>query len=390
MRGGRRILFVLLAHAGFVAPMDSLRAGVIGGAADVVLLCALILLVLITLATGRWRRPGATYLPVLVAAFTLALAGLIGTFFSAAPGTSVLNVVRFSVAVGGMLLLFSQSVARPNEVRCLMWAYVLGVTMSAAYSLTHVNPYTQRGEGLAFHSNALGLTCVFAMCLAYGLVSTATRSGRRLGLGCLSVLGLGLLNSGSRAALIALTAATLTFVAVSQNRTLLRYGTFAAAMAGGAVFAGWYTLPAATAIDRLFTTSELTSQSDAERTELRGVTIVRISAHPLTGSGFANATAAHNLPLQVIESAGVLGGLAFSALVWAILKPLIRRRRDPMIAGSLAMYIGYLVAGLASPPLWDRWLWFPVACGVALTAQRTDTHVESSKNSAGGSTHAAL
>ncbi|CAN5604082.1 hypothetical protein BH20ACT2_BH20ACT2_25030 [soil metagenome] len=44
------------------------------------------------------------------------------------------------------------------------------------------------------------------------------------------------------------------------------------------------------------------------------------------------------------------------------------RRRAPLAAAVLALYTSYLVAGLVSNTLWDRWLWFPIAVGLAASA----------------------
>ena len=362
----RRLLLGLLALVGFVAPMDSIRFGGIGGLADVVLLAALAVLVFIALASGKsW--PLRSYAPVLVCAAGLAFAGLIGTFFSPAPTTSLLNIARFTVAVWGMMVLFANAARTTHDVKVLMWSYVLGATTSAVYGFIVPNRIG-RAQGLSFHPNALGLTCVFAMALLYGLLVAASTRVRWAGLVLLSILGLGVLSSGSRAAVVAAVAATAAYLVTTRNRRLLAYGMLAVAAGAIATLSGLYALPEHTALDRLFTPSELTSQSDEGRARVRNASIEQIDAHPLTGSGFANATTAHNLPLQVLQAGGALGLIAFAGLVVTILRPLIRRRRDPLVAGSLAMYCGYLATAFASNTLWDRWLWFPITCGLALHA----------------------
>lgn len=362
----RRLLLGLLALTGFVSPMDSFRVGAIGGIADVLLLGSLGLLLFIALTSGRlWSL--RAYLPVLLTAAGLAVAGLVGTFFSQAPGTSVLNIARFTMAVWGMMVLFANATSRRQDVQLLMWSYVLGASASALFGLIAANRIG-RAQGLSFHPNAMGLTCAFAMSLLYGLFTVASTRVRRVGLVILAILGLGILASGSRAAVVAAVAGTAVYLLASRNRRLFTYGALAVAAGALAILSGLYALPESTAIDRLFTPSELTSQSDEGRARVRQESIEEIDAHPLTGSGFANATAAHNLPLQALQAGGILGLLAFLGLVATILRPLLRRRRDPLVAGSLAMYCSYLATAFASNTLWDRWLWFPITCGVALHA----------------------
>lgn len=376
----RRLLLGLLALTGFVSPMDSIRVAGIGGLADVLLLASLALLFFVVLVTGIYRQL-TSYGPVILAAAGMVFSGLIGTFFSPAPALSALNIARFAVAILGMMLVFANAACNVRDVRLLMWSYVLGSTVSSLYGLFQANPYG-RAQGLSFHPNALGLTSVFAMSLCYGLISIGSTRTRMVGLGMVSILGLGVVSSGSRAALAAAVASTLVFIVASRNRRLVRYGALAVVGATLAAFFGLYTLPESTAIDRLFTPSELTSQSDQERTRLRDASLEQVDAHPLTGSGFANATAAHNLPLQALQAGGVLGIASFVAMVAAILRPLVRRRRDMLVAGSLAMYCGYLATSLASNTLWDRWLWFPIICGIALHACRSsDGPIEGARRS---------
>jgi len=365
----RRLLLGLLALTGFVAPMDSIRAGGIGGLADVMLLASLGLLAFIVLATGNYRKL-TSYGPVLLAATGMAFAGLIGTFFSVSPASSALNIARFTIAVCGMMIVFANAAENDRDVRLLMWSYVMGSSASALYGLVRPSP-SGRPQGLSFHPNALGLTSVFALCLLCGLISVASLRVRVIGLALVAILGLGIVISGSRAALVAGAVGTLVFVVASRNQRLIRYGALAVVSAILALFLGLYALPETTAIDRLFTPSELTSQIDQERALVRDVAIQEIDAHPLTGSGFGNATAAHNLPLQALQAGGILGLAAFLFLVASILRPLIRRRRDRLVAGVLAMYCGYLATFFASNALWDRWLWFPIICGLALHATRS-------------------
>jgi O-antigen ligase len=211
----------------------------------------------------------------------------------------------------------------------------------------------------------LGLTSVFAIALLTGILSSSeSRRERTVGIGSFIVLLGGVSNSGSRAAVLAGVVAIAVLVVLTRQRKVFRYA--AIAVAGGlmAIGVGLYKVPESSALNRLVRPS-LVGEADNQRGEAIDDTIERISDHYLTGSGFAAVGAAHNLPLQVVDSAGPLGAVAFAALVASILRVLVCRRHDPFVAGVLAMYVSYLAAGLVQPPLWDRWVWFPIACGLA-------------------------
>ncbi len=66
-----------------------------------------------------------------------------------------------------------------------------------------------------------------------------------------------------------------------------------------------------------------------------------------------------------------------------IVRQFARRRRDPLVGGFLAMYLGYLAAAVFSNAIWDRWLWFPIACGLAAAAHSRE------RNSPSGATQSS-
>jgi hypothetical protein len=124
-------------------------------------------------------------------------------------------------------------------------------------------------------------------------------------------------------------------------------------------------------LGRVLYPSESTQRANEGREELAAVVIDRVDDNVLTGSGFAYATQAHNVYLQVLDIGGVLGVLSFAGLAGAILRSGLRGRRDRLVAGALAAYAGYLVSGLVANSLWDRWLWFPIVIGLAARAAST-------------------
>lgn len=363
-RGGiRAALSTLVMTIGFTVPMDSLRAGTIGGLADAVLLLALPLLVFARMTSDRpW--PLGHFIPVMLSAAGVALGGLIGTFWSDQAGESLLNLLRFTIGIGGTLLLLAAVPRDIKDVRRYAWAFVLGATVSAAYGFTHFNIYHGRSSGLTVHPNTLGLVSALALSVVWGLLTTTGRISRLVAVACVGILTAGVFNSGSRSALLALVTSGITFLVFTRRTQLLRYGIPIFAMAALAITTGRYTLPTNNALDRL-TDPRLSAESDEGRTALRDEAFRRIETNPLTGTGFASATAAHSVPIQLIDSAGALGALSGAAMVAMVIRPHVQRRRDPLLAAFLAMYLSYVAAALFSNAIWDRWIWFPVGCGLA-------------------------
>lgn len=361
--GIRPALSALVMTIGFTVPMDSLRAGSIGGLADAVLLLALLLLAFDRMTTDR-RWPLAHFVPVMLSAAGVALGGLIGTFWSDQVGESLLNLLRFTIGIGGTLLLLAAVPRDIKDVRRYAWAFVLGATLSAAYGLTHFNIYHGRSSGLTIHPNTLGIVSVLALSVLWGLLTTTGRMGRLVAVACVGILTAGVFNSGSRAALLGLLASVATFFVLSRSTRMLRYGIPLVAIAALAMATGRYALPTNNALDRL-TNPALSTASDKERAALRDEAIHRIETNPLTGTGFASATAAHSVPIQVIDSAGPLGALSAAAMVVMVVRPYVRRRGDSLLAAFLTSYVAYIAMALFANAIWDRWIWFPIGCGLA-------------------------
>jgi O-antigen ligase len=96
------------------------------------------------------------------------------------------------------------------------------------------------------------------------------------------------------------------------------------------------------------------STSDSVRSHALDSGLSALQAHPLLGNGFENALAAHNIYLQVAESAGIIGLIGFLLMFAAIIGPLFQRGPMHRLGyGALA----YAVDGLMTASLWDRMVW---------------------------------
>ncbi len=382
-RGAWAVAWWLLLAAAFVAPMDGVRVEPIGGVTDIFLLAGIGVAALRSLVR-RGREPLGPVAPVAAAAGTLAVAGLIGTFHSADTVESILNITRFTVATVAFPLAVASLAPRAAEVRQMAWAYVLGSTASALVSMVTVNPVVGRSAGLSSHPNVLGLSAAFTLALLAGLADTATTRARWLAGGCGLALLVGLSRSGSRAAVLGLVVVVGTYLVVTRRHRVALY--LAAIVAGAAVVVAlglWVPAPDS-ALGRVTRPSAGTEQSDEGRAALAATVIERVDRNVLTGSGFSNATEAHNIFIQVVDVGGVLAVVAFTAMATAILRALARGRSDPIVAGALAMYVAYLASGTVSNTLWDRWLWFPIVIGLAAAAATTATAAAPADDAPGG------
>jgi O-antigen ligase len=363
----RTLAYWLVLCCAFFAPLDSLRLGGFGGAADAFLLAAFALLALQWTATRRPLRLGP-YVQTLLAALLLVVGGLVGTFFSPAATTSVANIARFTITVCGLPWAMAALVPSRRDVLRIAWAYVLGCTLSALVSMTSASPVTGRSSGLSSHPNVLGMSSAFALLILLGLRDTLGPRRRLAALGVLALLLVAISRSGSRAAVVILVVGGLAYLAMSRRRRQLGVLLAAGVLLGTALLAGLYEPDQESALGRVLYRSEGTLRSDEGRAELAATVLERIDDNLVTGSGFALATQAHNIYLQILDTAGLIGVLAFAALIASILRAQLRRRSDPLVAGALAMYLGYLAAGLFSNTLWDRWLWIPIVVGLAAAA----------------------
>lgn len=360
----RSLALGLFLLAIFTSPMDATRVGPIGAMADVLLLAASTLALARFLLRGR-PVPAGRYVPVVAAAALLALAGAIGTFNSTAQAESFINLMRFIVTTMLMPLAVASLAPRRAEVRRMAWAYVLGCTASSLVSFTAMNPVVGRSAGLSSHPNVLGISVAFALALLAGLVDRTSVRQRWYGAACAIVLLGGLSRSGSRAAVIALLVGLGAYLAITHRYRAAWYLLTIVVIGASVILAGFVGLPGDSALGRITQASVGTRESNEARAVLAAVVIERVDSHPIMGSGFGNATEAHNIYIQIVDIGGLLAIAGFVALTTSILRSGWAGRRDPMVVGPLAMYIGYLTSGIVANSLWDRWLWFPIVIGLA-------------------------
>src|SRR5262249_21127462 len=150
---------------------------------------------------------------------------------------------------------------------------------------------------------------------AVGLAVSAPRvSSRVLAWGCCAVLVFTILDTGSRAAFVGIAVLMLLYILlVPTSRVVSRTIIVATALVVVSV-TGVIDLGTSNAVDRLLGNDPNTAQSDEQRAEFRDDALTQIRAHPITGVGFEVAQTGHNIYLQVVAAAGVLGALGMLGL----------------------------------------------------------------------------
>jgi len=364
--GLRGASIALLSAGVATSALNDVRVATSVTASDALLVLAIAALV----ASGP--RLGGTFAygrPVVLAVGLIALGGLAASLASADPVASALNVARLVLAAGGVLLALLLWSPGRRGVFAMAWLWIASAASTSLWGLLVHQDVAGRAIGLSTHSNHLALAATMALGPALGLTTGLRGWCRLLALALVAVLAAGILSSGSRASLLGAGLVTVAF-AVGRPRALLPMAT-----AFGAVvllaLAGIVELSGSNAVARLLGLDGLgAAASDAERWLLIETALDRLEISPLIGSGFESALEAHNVYLQVWTGAGLLGFAGVALLVGTALhryreaRGIARNDRDAMVTLALGLacgWLGYLVVALFQNPLWDRYVWMPVA-----------------------------
>jgi O-antigen ligase len=244
-----------------------------------------------------------------------------------------------------------------------------------------------RVSGLSIHPNALALTCCMALPIALLRAAQLRGLGRAAAVGASGILIIGVLASGSRVGVVGVALAVgLTGMLIARLRTrilaagmaaIVAFGVVAAfAPSGSSLFSG---------IDRL-EGSGSASGASTQRFDQLHESIHLAWGHPFTGIGFQVISDAHNLWVQVWETAGLFGILALLLYVigvfhlgWRLYREAALPRGSPEFVGALTVSFAiWLVSGFLQNPIADRYIYVPVGLllgmGLVAKARRAEGH----------------
>jgi hypothetical protein len=375
----------LMLLTAFTMPMNRLLAGP-APMSDILLLLAIGVYALIRLADHG--SLGTAYRPILVGLVLLTIGGFIGAVFEAPGaffykalgepvrdvsgwGQNIGNLAKF--VLGSFMPMALWILARPDRafMRRILGAFVAGCTVSAIAGLAlPLGKLGTRSVGITVHPGQFGSLCLLGTGVALALLLT-TRGFRGWAAAVLPVLAVGVLLSGSRAALGGLIVLAVVIGPLARNRALMGI-LLAGAAVVLAIFAFGIIRPEGdNALGRTFGTDSGTAERSSEvRDDLGERVFARWKARPLTGNGYNYMRPSHNVYLGVIASAGVLGVIGFGTILASVLRRAWRRRGDLVAVGVSASYVAYLGAAYFDNIFWWRWLWFYVGMVVAVCSTR--------------------
>jgi hypothetical protein len=235
---------------------------------------------------------------------------------------------------------------------------------------------SQRQTGLSDHPNTLGFVCTIAAPFALYFISES----RRRWLGCVALVLVfgGVVASGSRGAQMVFLPAVLVAIFVSPHKK--KVAGWLAATLGAAIIGGLTVLSqlAPGMLGKLFRFepgatlpgASTSLDSDAERAHLRAQALLDFRNHPIFGIGIKHVTEAHNIYLQMMAAGGVVLVAGMLIYWFGTFRScwLVKRHGEALGTYLMISVTGWLLIGALENELTDRFLYYTVACAVALAA----------------------
>ncbi len=347
----------------FFAPLESVRP-IPDGLVTVsdVFLAAGIALLVPALAANKARPPGLA----VAAWLTLTVMCVGSSLVSADPMLSLQGAFRLLSAVVVLPLVVSLWNPSQRIVTGMAWAYVAGAAFDVVVGTAQGPEANDRYQALTTHPNFYGLGCTLAVGLCLYLYGAMRREHRWIVVVAGLINLVGVLESGSRAAL--LVAGLILFAyPFLENSSKAAY-VMAVGLVGAVAVAGTSSVDSAgvSAVKRLLGDST-SSTSDTARENVLTTGLSDFVSRPLTGHGFTEKSlAAHNVYVEIGVALGIVGVLAFCVLMWVLVRPLLLRG-GPLTRLAYTPF-AYALAAVVSNSIWERFIWAPLA--FALLAER--------------------
>lgn len=295
-------------------------------------------------------------------------------FFSTTPPRGGIILVQFAASLVYVPLVVALGTRSFDGLRRLAACYVLSASITSLFGVLHILgisdiasritgfeglPYNGgRVEGLSAHPNQLGFAC--ALALPFNVYLCARN---RRWVVTMPLLAAGVMISGSRAGFIAFLLASFILVVRRGRFSLPAITKGSAALLVSFALASQLGLDAA--MRRLVGAFPAVAQADEQRTEGLTAAIGDVLQYPLTGVGFGSVP--HNLYLELLQGAGILGLFGFLWFAKRLLNTAWSLWTEaPVRSAGITMAV-WLITGLAQPGLYDRYLYF--APGIILAAR---------------------
>lgn len=360
--GFERAGFAALVLAFATAPMYRGLEGLSGGVAtptDLFLVLAIVLLV-----PGLLSRHVDLPAPYVAGLVMVALGGLVASLVSVAPVGSLFSLIQWLFFLGGLPVVIAWWRPGTKTIVALLWAYVVGQTASTAYALATGPVVGNRYQGLAHHTNAFGMAGLAAIAILMYLFAHHRGVQMRVfvvGAGVISTVSI--VMSGSRAALVvaAVLVMVLPFVERSASSGLLlgAFGALSLVAVPLLVEGG----QGGSALTRLAGDGTATI-ADQARTDALDEGLRRLWESPIIGSGLVDIELIHNVLLEVVVGAGILGLIGWLMVMFVLCRPLLTQHVHRRLS---YLPLGFVGMAAALPSIWDRTMWVPIGLAVLAT-----------------------
>lgn len=302
----------------------------------------------------------------------LAAAGSVLTLLGLVPLGSLFSLYRFVGLLAITVLVVGVLGATRRRMDGLALAFLIGVVVHSglatldatgiwhlASNLTGLRGFASSGRvtGLTLHSNLLGLSS--AMAVPFALYFAARRRAYYV---CVPVLVMGIVASGSRAAVLAAVVGAVLYVVVTGHRVTRRLVGIAVLLVGAALAAA--QLGITVGLARLARGNTTAARADAIRDALSDDARAEFLAHPFFGVGFGPQEA-HDLYLELARSGGVLAVALFVYFAGGLLLTGRRLERIGPTGAATASFASWLAIAIEHNALTDRFLYVPAGLIVA-------------------------
>jgi hypothetical protein len=358
---------------------------------DLFYLVSLILLFLIMLIRKKVYFP-KTSVWLVVGLFIFVIGGLLSSFGTFSPVSSVARVLRVPYIVLVWFILGTVVLNQPKYIKKAMIFWIISMTINGAIAIAQLKlniPLTsnQFGRMTAFtdHFNDLGGSCSIAWVPALALATTTKGFKNIFFYLCLIAVGMGVMLSGSVSGIITVGVGTLLWIIMGRpnKKMFISIGLLAAF-----VFiviqiqsANGYVTP----MSRFqSTTSSGQNGTVLNRFETYQVALQDIENNPFVGVGFDDASnktstgfEVHNIFLGPLYQGGMfaLFGILIITCVVIYMGVYISRNAlsltEYVISSSLLIsYLCTIIFGMTAPLLYQRYAWIPAALILPLYIQR--------------------
>jgi O-antigen ligase len=345
------------------APMNAVRpipSADIATFSDVFLLLGFGLL--LPQLLSRTGRPQSLHL---IGSGVLFVAGALASLACPDPVSSLGYLARMLTALLALPLAFVCWAPSRRLLDALAGAYVVGQLASMAGGLAHGPVDGNRYEGLTTHPNFYGMCGALAGALCLHLLHRVRPGHRWLVVAAIAGCVASVLNSGSRAALLASVLIAVLYPLLERSP---RAG-YLLALSVTLLLAFANRLAAhaqsGSAVDRLLGTTS-SQGSDDQRMAALTSTFHQFLGHPLLGGGFSVLTTqTHNGYLEVANAFGVFALLGYLAILWSMVRLVLGARQRNRL-GHAAIGYGFIM--LFNNTIWDRFAWVALCLVLAWAA----------------------